>query len=206
MLGVGRPGIVTGWSELGRRIQTPIVAGVERGIDDADDVAADRGQVDLVAQALGERGRRPLGVVAGTVEAMVDGGLDAPPERLEQGGGEERGAGDGHGLALDHVAEQGLQQEDRRGVHREQQPAEHRPRQAAADEPVDLVQAVAGHGDADGDRRQHERHRRRHPRDLAAWVEHRDDQETDGITATAIDPNAATSQRSCRRSRARAPT
>ena len=98
----------------GRRIQTPIVVGVERRVHDADDVAADRGQVDLVAQALGEVGGGSLGVVAGAVEAVVDRGLDAPPERLEEGGGEERGAGDGHGLAPDHVAEHGLEQEDRR--------------------------------------------------------------------------------------------
>ena len=180
MLGVGRPGIVTGWSELGRRIQTPIVRGVERRVHDADDVAADRGHVDLVAQALGEVGRGSLGVVAGAVEAVVDRGLDAPPERLEQGGGEERGAGHGHGLAPDHVAEDGLEQEDRRGVDGEQRSADHGPRQAAADEPVDLVQAVAHHGDADGDRWQQERQRRRHPGDVALRVEGDDDQETDG--------------------------
>ena len=86
----------------------------EGRIDDADDVAADRGQVHLVAQALGEVGGGSLGVVAGAVEAVVDRGLDAPPERLEQGGGEERGPGHGHGLAADHVAEDGLEQEDRR--------------------------------------------------------------------------------------------
>ena len=109
------------------------------------------------AQPLGEVGRGPLGVVAGPVEAVVDGGLDPPTERLEQGGGEERGAGHGQGLALDHVAEHGLEQEDGSGVDRQQQPADDRPRQAAADQPVDLVQAVAGHGDADRDRWKHER-------------------------------------------------
>ena len=79
--------------------------GVEGGVHDPDDVAADRGQVDLVAQPLGEVDGGSLGVVAGPVEAVVDRGLDPPPERLEQGGGQERGAGDGQGLALDHVAE-----------------------------------------------------------------------------------------------------
>ena len=85
---------------------------MEGGVHDADDVSADRGEVDLVAKALGEIGGRSLGVVAGAVEAVVDRGLDPPAERLEQCGGEERGAGDGHGLALGHVAEHALQQED----------------------------------------------------------------------------------------------
>ena len=76
--------------------------------------------VHLVPEALGEVGRGSLGVVAGPVESVVDGGLDPPPERLEQGSGKERGSGDCHGLALDHAAEDGLQQQDGSGVDRKQ--------------------------------------------------------------------------------------
>ncbi len=81
-------------------------------VDDSREVATDRREVDLVTKPLGEEGRRPLGVVASPVEAMVDGALDAPPERLEEGGGKERGARHGDGLALDQVAEEALEQQD----------------------------------------------------------------------------------------------
>src|SRR6266487_4895301 len=65
-------------------------ARAERGVHDAGDVAAERGEVDLVAEAFGEGRGRSLGVVTGAVESAVDHRLDAPAKRLEQGGGEER--------------------------------------------------------------------------------------------------------------------
>ena len=83
--------------------------------------------VHLVTKALGEFGRGPLGVVAGPVELMVDSGLYPSTERLEEGGGQERGGGDRDRLALDDAAEHGLEEEDRPGVDRQQHAAENRP-------------------------------------------------------------------------------
>ncbi len=42
-----------------------------------DDLVADRGQVDVVAESVGEGLDGPVGVVAGAVEATVDGPLDS---------------------------------------------------------------------------------------------------------------------------------
>ena len=155
MLAVGRPGIVTAWSGgLGGSRRRRWWGGGR--CPRRRDVAADRGKVGLVAKQLGEVGRGPIGVVAGAVEAVVDRHLDPPSERLEQGGGEERGTGHGHGLALDQVAEEALQHEDGPGVDRQQQPlstAHERPRLMSRSI---SYRPVAGHGDPHGDRHEHE--------------------------------------------------
>ena len=53
--------------------------------------------VDLVAQAAGERVDGPLGVVSRPVEAAVDDRLDTAAQRLEERGDDERRGRDGDG-------------------------------------------------------------------------------------------------------------
>ena len=55
-----------------------------------DERLAQPGQVDLVADLVGEGLDRPLAVVACPVEAPVDGPLDATASRLEQRGRDDR--------------------------------------------------------------------------------------------------------------------
>ena len=120
---VGCPEIVTvlvGWGG-GHRFSDPDAdrGRAKCGVHDSADTFAERDEIDFVPKALREVVRGSLGVVSGPVEAVVDPGLDAPPERLEQGRGEEGRAGDGQRLALGHAAEHALQQEDRRRRRRQ---------------------------------------------------------------------------------------
>ena len=111
-------------------------------------------EVDLVAESLGERGRRPLGVVAGAVEASVDGALDAPADGLEQGEGERawtrRRRASGPGSRRSRSA---CSPTTSAGEHDEQDAGDDRPRdRPRLMMPVDLVQAVAQDRDPDRDR------------------------------------------------------
>ena len=69
-LGLQRPGFVT---VIGApRNQSATCVGGTDAADRRDEGGADLDRVDLVAEALGERIDRPVGVVAGPIEAVVD--------------------------------------------------------------------------------------------------------------------------------------
>src|SRR5690242_5879327 len=67
------------------------VRGLHRVVDHVAELAHERVEVDLLAQAQAEAVQRPRGVVAAPVEAAVDERLYARAHRAEQGGDGERG-------------------------------------------------------------------------------------------------------------------
>ena len=85
----------------------------QRSPDRRVEVARDRGDVDLVAQSLRERGARQVGVEAGAIESMVDRPLEAPPERLEECRDDKGRECHGDRVAAEDRPERTLQQEDR---------------------------------------------------------------------------------------------
>ena len=75
------------------------MCGLHRLVDDRAQLAAERVQVDLVAQARRERSECRLGVVAAPVEPAIDERLNAPAGRAEERGDGEGRARDGQVVA-----------------------------------------------------------------------------------------------------------
>ena len=103
-------------------------------------------RVDLVAQSRGEGLDRPLGVVAGAVEAPVDEGLH-PRQR----GPEHRSRSQGRRGHREGARGPGQQPRDRGDHDRvdpDEQPGHDRVRRGPADDPVDVVEVVAQDRDA----------------------------------------------------------
>ena len=78
---------------------------------------------------------------------MVDDRLDPATHGLEEGECDERGRRHRQRLALHDLAEDGLESNDRDDEHRPEDPRDKSPTDRPADEPVDLVEAISGHGD-----------------------------------------------------------
>ena len=96
-----------------------------------------------------ERGHGLVGVVPGPVEPPVHGPLHPPPHRIEQGRRGQRGGGHRHrGVEPEHLGGQQHQP----GVDPGQQAGDDRVGHGPGDDPVDVVQPVPQHGDADGHR------------------------------------------------------
>ena len=115
-----------------------------------------------------------LAVVTGAVESAVDGALDPSAERLEQRKRHERGHRDGKGVLPGHRGEHGLEDHDAADEHRHEDGRHHRPPDRAADEPVDVVQAVAEDGDPHRDRDPGRRDERDDEQPVAAGRDGRD--------------------------------
>ena len=96
-------------------------------LDRTGEVARDGVEVDLGPQSFGKGGRRELAVVAGAVEASVDGSLHAPTDRLEEREGRERGGRNRQGLALGDAGQQCLEPNDESGEDDDQDTADGRP-------------------------------------------------------------------------------
>ncbi len=76
------------------------------------DVGFEPREVYLLAKALGEGSSGAVAVVARSVKSVVDGGLDAPPNGLDKGEGDERGRGHCKRLALRDAVEDRLEPHD----------------------------------------------------------------------------------------------
>jgi hypothetical protein len=118
-------------------------------VDGVEEVIADRVQFDRVAQPGGEGRDGRVGVVAGTVEASVHVALDADPERVEQGGRDERRGGNAN-TARERERVGG--ERDQPNEDPDQERGEDRVGERAADQPVDLIQPVFENADADAER------------------------------------------------------
>ena len=103
--------------------QSASAARAQGVLDRAGQVARDGVEVDLGPQPFGKRGRRELAVVAGAVEAAVDGALHTPANRLEEREGGERGRRDCQGLALGDAGQQRLEPDDEPGEDDDQDTA-----------------------------------------------------------------------------------
>ncbi len=90
---------------------------------DAEQVAPQRVEIDLVAQPGGEGVDGALGVVAGAGEAAIDRILDPPAQRTEQRNDRERRPGDGEVRRSGERTQQRGECQDREDVCREN-PAE----------------------------------------------------------------------------------
>ncbi|HEX6151412.1 hypothetical protein [Nocardioides sp.] len=104
-----------------------------------------------MAQLGGEGVKRGGRVVPASVEASVDGVLDAPPCRPEQRRRRQRGGGDRHvGTGADRARGE-LEEQDRDEVHGTEDDREPSVDEGPVQDPIDLVQPVLQ--DRDGDRR-----------------------------------------------------
>ena len=84
------------------------------------------------------------------------------PQRLEQGERDERGRGDGERVLPRHGREHRLEDDHAADEHRDEDHRHHRPSDRPADQPVDLVQAVARDRHTDAQRNEGKaRHRER---------------------------------------------
>src|SRR5207247_7701217 len=92
------------------------VRGLHRVADRAEQLGAQRLEVDLVAQAERERVERARRVVAGAVEATVDGTLDVRADRREDRDRAERRERDRELVPLREGTQDRLQRDDRRYV------------------------------------------------------------------------------------------
>ena len=70
------------------------MAGLHTAIDDIDEVELHLVEVDLVSQSRGECSDGRVGVVPGSVEAVIDHALGASSHRVEECGHRERRCGD----------------------------------------------------------------------------------------------------------------
>ena len=118
-------------------------------------------EVHVVAETAGKGRDRPFAVVAGAIEAAVDGPLHPAADRLEEREDHERGDRDRDGSTLvgrddplGQVGEQSGREHDHADEHDAEDAGDRRVRQRPADDPVDVVQVVAQDGDADRDRDQ----------------------------------------------------
>ena len=149
-------------------------------VDDAAQLAAERVELDLVAQPRAEAGQRLRGVVAAAVEAAVDRRLDAGARGAEQRGDRQRRDRDREARLPDREPDQQHEPE----VGGAEQRGERAVDERAVDDDVDVVEAVAEDRDRGGERRGHAEQAEHHPRhDLArAGVEVHElgDDEQDG--------------------------
>ncbi len=121
-------------------------------MDDAQQIALDRGQVHVVAQALGERVGGPSGVVPGPIEPTVHHHLDASPQRLEEREDDEGRAGHCERAAPGDRAEHRGEADHEADERDHEDAGDGRPRDRAADDPIDLIEPIAQDGDGDRDR------------------------------------------------------
>jgi len=128
---------------------------LDRAGDDRAKLAAERIQIDAVAQLLAESVNCRLGVVAGPVEAPVDGPLDHASHRTERAGHGEGRERDRQGAGrTGECAQQRAGAGDRAQEQPDERQGQRRVHERAADDHVDLVQPVAKHGDGDSYRDQ----------------------------------------------------
>ena len=106
--------------------------------------------VDLIADADREACDLSGRVVAGPVEAPIDDGLDPAPGGGEPRGDDERRGSHGQAVAPGQRRQDDLQPEDQSQERQPKDAGQDRPADGAADEPVDVVEAVAQDCDAGG--------------------------------------------------------
>ena len=152
IVGVGRPGIVTGqvvvrgrrdrWTRPGSH---SAAAGRTDGLDDRAARARRRAalEVDLVAKTLGERVRRPLAVDTRAIEPLVHGALDPAPDGLEQANATRVEAATASVCPWVTLAEQPLQGDDDDREDRHEHAGHDRPAIVRLTMPIDVVQPVA---------------------------------------------------------------
>ncbi len=117
-------------------------------------VGANSHDVDLVAEALGERRGRPIGIEPGAIEASVDDRLDPLSQRLEERGDDQGGQRDRDRVAAGHAGQRATDDDDQPGVGGDERGRDRHVGDRAADDPIDLEQPVAehSHDDRDGHR------------------------------------------------------
>ncbi len=119
---------------------------------DLKQVLAQLAQVHLAAEGGTEGFQGPGRVIFTTVEAMVDGGLDAMAQGLEEGSNDQGGDDDGDTAVLaDDAPQERLQANDQANIDRRQDDRECAIDQGAVDDDVDIVEPVAQQGDPDGE-------------------------------------------------------
>ena len=117
------------------------------------ELVAQRPHLDLVAQPIGERSHRPIGI---DTRARLNRRSTTPWTRRRSGWARAATtsveAATGDRLALGDASERSLESQHDPDEHDRQNPGQDRVGQRPADDPVDVVQVIAQDGDADSDR------------------------------------------------------
>src|SRR5579859_3098429 len=128
---------------------------LHRLFDHRQEMLAQLRQVNLVAQRCTECCYRAGSIILTAIEAMIDDGLNAVTQRLEDGRNHQGGDHDGNvAIGVDDAAQEGLQSDDAAEVNQGQYDCERAIDQRAIDEQVDVVESIAQNREPYGERDQ----------------------------------------------------
>ncbi len=128
-----------------------MVVGLQCLAHDTREIGSEPREVHLRPEPRGKAVDHPRCVVPRSVEAPIDEGLNPAAQRVEQCRRSQSGPCHRQRIAAAH---QRSESQDGTGVHRYQDDGNDRVGDGATDEPINLIEAIAEDGHADGERQE----------------------------------------------------